>query len=304
MNTGKNDEVYDLTTDHFINASDMTILVFKNILNSLFTHGTTNNLINKSIIKPIPKDKRKSLAESKNYRAISMNTIISKIIDHILIYLIGEKIDTSVYQFAYKQGFSTSLCSFLVSETIQYYRSHGSNVYMLSLDCTKAFDLVHHTKLFKLVISRSVCPLIIRLLINIYIMSKAVVKWNDCYSAEFSINNGVKQGAIISAPLFALYVEPMLKRLNKTKVGCHVGNLCANAFAYADDLVILSPSCTALNEMINVCELYAQEYKLKFNPEKCTLLIFSDSDFYFNNVNITICGSRIRNIKYENHLGN
>ena len=169
LNTGKNDEVYDLTTDHFINASDMTILVFKNILNSLFTHGTTNILINKSIIKPIPKDKRKSLAESKNYRAISMNTIISKIIDHILIDLIGEKIDTSVYQFAYKQGFSTSLCSFLVSETIQYYRSHGSNEFMLSLDCTKAFDLVQHTKLFKLLISKSVCPLIIRLLINIFI---------------------------------------------------------------------------------------------------------------------------------------
>ena len=105
-------------------------------------------------------------------------------------------------------------------------------------------------------------------------MSKAVVKWNDWYSAEFSINNGVKQGAIISAPLFALYVEPMLKRLNKTKVGCHIGNLCANAFAYADDLVILSPSCTVPNEMINVFELYAQEYNLKFNPEKCSFFRF------------------------------
>ena len=144
----------------------------------MFNHGTTNILINTSLIKPIPKNKRKSLAVSSNYRAISMNTIISKIIDHILIYLIGEKIDTSVYQFAYKQGFSTSLCTFLVSETIQYYRSRGSNVFMLSLDCTKAFDLVKHTKLFNILISKSICPLIIRLLINIYVMSKAVVKWN------------------------------------------------------------------------------------------------------------------------------
>ena len=150
LNSGKNDETYDISTDHFINASEMTILVFRNILNVLFNHGTTNILINTSLIKPIPKNKRKSLAVSSNYRAISMNTIISKIIDHILIHLIGEKIDTSVYQFAYKQGFSTSLCTFLVSETIQYYRSRGSNVFMLSLDCTKAFDLVKHTKLFNI----------------------------------------------------------------------------------------------------------------------------------------------------------
>ena len=303
LNSGKDDEVYDLTTDHFINASDKTIAMFCKILNSCLTHGTTNISINKSVIKPIPKNKRKLLADLNNYRAISKNTIISKIIDNILIHLIGEKIDSSVYQFAYKQGFSTSMCSFLVSETIQYYRSHGSNVYMLSLDCTKAFDLVQHTKLFQLLISRCVCPLLIRLLINIYAMSTAVVKWNNCYSENFTIKNGVKQGAIISAPLFALYVEPMLKRLNKTKVGCYIGNLCANAFAYADDLVILSPSCAALRTMITVCESYANDYKLKFNPEKCTLLIFSDSEFYNNNVNITLCGYRIKNVKSETHLG-
>ena len=134
-------------------------------------------------------------------------------------------------------------------------------------------------------------------------MSKAVVKWNDSYSDEFSINNGVKQGAIISAPLFALYIEPMLERLKNTKVGCYVGNLCANAFAYADDLVLLSPSRTALDQMINVCESYADEYKLKFNPEKCTLLIFSDSDFFFNNVSISLCGRIIKNVRHEKHLG-
>ena len=154
-----------------------------------------------------------------------------------------------------------------------------------------------------MLIKRSVCPLIIRLLLNIYVISKAVVKWNDCYSEEFSINNGVKQGAIISSPLFSLYIEPMIQKLNKSKIGCHIGNLCANAFAYADDLVILSPSCSALNEMIGICELYANEYKLKFNPEKCTLLIFADSEFYFNNVNITLNGCRIKNVHSEFHLG-
>ncbi|CAL4193528.1 unnamed protein product, partial [Meganyctiphanes norvegica] len=104
-------------------------------------------------------------------------------------------------------GFSTSMCSFLVSETIQYYKSHGSDVYMLSLDASKAFDRVKYTKLFKLLIERSVCPLVIRFLLNVYIFSSATVKWNNCESEPFSISNGVKQGVIISAPLFAIYID-------------------------------------------------------------------------------------------------
>ena len=86
---------------------------------------------------------------------------------------------TSPYQFAYKSGFSTSLCSFLVAETIQYYRSRGANVYMLSLDATKAFDKVQYSKLFNSLISRDIWPLIIRLIMNIYLVSTASIKWNN-----------------------------------------------------------------------------------------------------------------------------
>ena len=131
---------------------------------------------------------------------------------------------------------------------------------MLSLDAFKAFDRVKYTKLFKLLIKRSVCALVIRLLLKVYIFSSATVKWNNCESDSFTISNGVKQGGIISAPLFAIYIDPLLEKLNNTKEGCYIGNICANAFAYADDIVLLSPSCTALRNLINICEIYAIEY--------------------------------------------
>ena len=116
---------------------------------------------------------------------------------------------------------------------------------MLSLDASKAFDRVKYSKLFKLLVERSICPLIIRYLINIYLISSATVKWNNCESDSFSIGNGVKQGGIISAPLFAIYIDPLISKLNRAKQGCYIGDICANAFAYADDIVILFPSCSA-----------------------------------------------------------
>ena len=126
----------------------------------------------------------------------------------------GDKMSTSKYQFAYKSGFSTSLCSFLVAETISYYRSRGSNVYMVSLDATKAFDRVQYSKLFNKLIDRDICPLIIRFLLNSYVISKSIVKWNNCQSKSFNIGNGVKQGAVLSAPLFAIYIDDLLYILN------------------------------------------------------------------------------------------
>ena len=303
LKKGKDDETHYLSSNHFIYASELAIEKLSIIINLMIRHGIANELINKSVIKPIPKSMQKSLSVSSNYRAISKNSIISKIIDNIILLQIKDKLITSSYQFAYKEGYSTSLCSFLVAETIQYYKANGSDVYMLSLDASKAFDRVKYSKLFKLLVERSICPLIIRYLINIYLISSATVKWNNCESDSFGIGNGVKQGGIISAPLFAIYIDPLISKLNRAKQGCYIGDICANAFAYADDIVILSPSCSALRYLISICESFAKEYEVIFNPDKCTLLIFTDSDFRRNNANVMLCDRPVKIVKEEKHLG-
>ena len=109
---------------------------------------------------------------------------------------------------------------------------------------------------------------------------------------------------MLSAPLFALYIDDLLHKLNKSRQGCHVGHLSANAFGYADDIIILSPTCEALRALIKICEEYANNHYIKFNPDKCTLLIFcdvSESYFYYKNVSISISGCLMKNVKSEKH---
>ena len=43
---------------------------------------------------------------------------------------------------------------------------------------------------------------------------------------------------------------------------------------------------------------------LVFNPDKSKLLIFSSSEFDYQNVNVTVCNNKIENVKSEKHLGN
>ncbi len=56
---------------------------------------------------------------------------------------------SSDMQFGFKEGLSTTECTFTMLETISYYNFNHTNVYALFLDATKAFDRVHYGKLFK-----------------------------------------------------------------------------------------------------------------------------------------------------------
>ena len=42
--------------------------------------------------------------------------------------------------------------------------------------------------------------------------------------------------------LFEVYTDVLLKRLQATGVGCHMGSHFSGAFAFADDITLLSPS--------------------------------------------------------------
>ena len=52
-------------------------------------------------------------------------------------------------------------------------------------------------------------------------------------SSEFDIFQGVKQGGLLSADLYKVYVSDMLKILNESDSGIKIGSLTLNAVACA-----------------------------------------------------------------------
>ena len=122
----------------------------------------------------------------------------------------SEFLKTSDYQCGFKPKSSTIVCSTMVNETIQYYtKNGGKRVYVLLLDATKAFDIVSFKDLFDLLLDKNVCLKIVQLLYYIYTNQLCHVKWGGKNSASFPISNGVKQGGVISALLFSLYVDAL-----------------------------------------------------------------------------------------------
>ena len=101
------------------------------------------------LVYSLPKDKKKSLSESDNYRAIGPSSLVLKLLDYIVIDEFKDVFETLDQEFAYKQNVSPTMCSFLVTETVQYYLETGSHVYAVSLDFSKAFDIVKYDFLFQ-----------------------------------------------------------------------------------------------------------------------------------------------------------
>ena len=97
-----------------------------------------------STLVPIFKDKLGDITSSDNYRSISISNLILKVFDYVILDIHGDKLTTDELQFGYQDNISTSMCTWLVVGTIEYFQRHGSNVYACVMDMTKAFDNVKH----------------------------------------------------------------------------------------------------------------------------------------------------------------
>ena len=60
----------------------------------------------------------------------------------------------------------------------------------------------------------------------------------------------------------------------KTKTGCSVGKECCSILVYADNILSLAPTVTAMKKLILVCSQFSEIYNLVFNPKKSELITY------------------------------
>ena len=165
------------------------------------------------------------------------------------------------------------MCTWMVVETIDFFSRNGSEVFTSVMDMTKAFDNVLHSKLFEKVLQRGIPVIYIRLLMVIYEKQQLCVQWNGKSSYIFGMKNGVKQGAVLSALLYCIYVDELFQMLRKRRTGCWVEDMYVGILGYADDTFLLSPTLDGLQEMIETCREFTSKHNLTFsvnpNPKKC-----------------------------------
>ena len=277
---GKSGGISAVTSDCFIHGTDSLYALVAMLFNAMLLHGTLPNDFLVSILIPIPKGSRVDVRKTQNYRAIALSNILGKIYNLVINQI---------------------MCSTLVIETIQYFTQMRSPVYVIFIDASKAFDRLSHIELLDILSEQNMCPLIRRLLFNLYGNQKFQVRWNNCLSNMYNMTNGVKQGAVLSPILLTMYIDGLFYELKRAGVGCHINGEYAGAFGYADDIVLLSPSLCALKHSITMCEDYAKRFKILFNRIKSKLMCFNvkHKDFV-----LYLCNQPVNLVEHETDLGN
>ena len=87
-----------------------------------------------------------------------------------------------------------------------------------------------------------------------------------------------------------------------------MGSNFVGALAYADDIVLLAPSASALRKMLAICDNYAQDYHVEFNANKskCLVLLPSSRRFFSDFLHhciFFIGGKPIEFVDSFSHLG-
>ena len=194
-------------------------------------------------------------------------------LDWIIILLFGNTFSLHDLQFAYQPGISGNMCTYAILETVDYFLRNGSEVFLCTMDMTKAFDVTMHSLLFTKMLKAGLSAIFVRLLIFIYTEQFANVRWNSQLSSVFSMHNGVRQGAILSALAYCFYCEQLFTLLEQRRTGCWFKGYYLGLLGYSDDNVCIAPSLHALQDMIKTCEEFAMSHNLKFstdpNPLKC-----------------------------------
>jgi len=160
-------------------------------------------------------------------------------------------------QFGFNENRSTDMCTMMLKESVSYYVNSSSSVVCIFLDVLKAFDSVAYCQLFCLLIKRGIPAVIMRFLCNMYVDQRTTLVWNGVYSAMLSVSNGVNHGGIANLIIFSLYIDELLLKLADSGVGCCFAKFYVDTLAYADDIVLLTPSASCMRTMLSYCEYFA-----------------------------------------------
>ena len=246
LNSQKCDGFGGTYSDHIMYASHKYLVVLSMLINGMLVHGYNADDLLKSVLVSIPKDVRGTLSDTDNYRGIALCSAIVKIINYAIIHKYGGELRTSALQFAYRQNNSTIMCTSICQELVNYYNRNGSNVYACLVDASKAFDRINYSKLFQTILKRNLPGTIIRLLSDSYTRQQSFEKWGREFSNVIYMHNGVKQGDVLSATLFCIYMDELLSRLDRSGIGWYIGNNYYGDISYANDLKLLCPNINGL----------------------------------------------------------
>jgi len=89
-------------SDHIINGRSKLHVFLSLLFSKMIFHGCVPDGFHLSTLVSIPKNKRKSFNDSSKYRAITLSSVLGKLLDRIILSKHYDKFATCDYQYGLK----------------------------------------------------------------------------------------------------------------------------------------------------------------------------------------------------------
>ena len=150
------------------------------------------------------------------------------------------------------------------------------NFYFFFTDYAKVFECVDHNKLWKILKEMGLSDHQTCLLRNLYAGQKATVRTGHGTMDCFQMGKGVLQGYILSACLFNLYGEYIMRNsgLDETQGGIKIAGRNINNLRYADDTILMAENEEELSLLVKGKE-ESEKVSLKLNIQETKIMASS-----------------------------
>ena len=137
-----------------------------------------------------------------------------------------------------------------IRNIIEKCRDHNTPLYMCFIDYAKAFDCVSHRKLWMTMKQMGFPTHLTQLMAALYEKQESAVRTSDGDSNWFKIKRGVRQGCVMSPPMYNIYAENIMREvLEDHEGGINIGGTKTTNLRFADDTTLL---CNSKDELLNL----------------------------------------------------
>ena len=218
-------------------------------------------------ITPVFKKGDKHAAE--NYRPVSLTSVLSKVLEHIVCHHLHahfdkNKILTDVNH-GFRSGFSCETQLTVTVDDLARNSDEGFQTDVTILDFSKAFDTVPHNKLLHKLETYGIRGNLHKWIHSFLCKRHMKVVVDDEKSDETEVLSGVPQGTVLEPLLFLVHINDLPESVK------------SSVRLFADDCLLYrkvksSRDQEILQEDLKNLETWASNSGMKFNAKKCYIL--------------------------------
>ena len=277
MKRGKAAGLDNLSAEHLQHCHPCLPTFLARLFNLIIETGTVPDKFGLSYTIPLLKANSGSMSKSltaSDFRGISISPVLSKVFENCILQRYKHFFITSDNQFGFKKLLGCSHAIYTVRQSVEYFTKSGTTVNLCALDLSKAFDKVNHFGLYIKLMNRAVPIMLLKVLEHWFSIHTTCVRFGSAMSSFVSLKCGVRQGGVLSPHLFSIYIDDVIKHISSSKYCCDVRFVCVNIFMYADDLILMSPSVTVLQNLFKIVEEELMALEMSINPSKSSCIRF------------------------------